>query len=162
MQAVDLDGEVIAAPKEAFIPACGDRAADAFECLLHAVGVGEVVAAQQQLPARRCAGAPVALQRAPQHEEQRERRRRERDQLQCVQDRRDRVLGRLDRLRFGALLCARRKREVVAELDLSPHVRPVARRDVEPQPGERRHDDERERQQPDLCRCPHHDRPMGM
>ncbi len=46
IQAVHFDGEVIAAPKEALVPTCGERPGGAFEGFLDAVGVGEVVAAQ--------------------------------------------------------------------------------------------------------------------
>ena len=55
-EAVDFEREVFGAAPEAFVPAHADRAGDALEGLLHVVGVGEVVAAEPQLPAGRSHG----------------------------------------------------------------------------------------------------------
>ena len=61
---VDLEGEVVGAAPEPLVPAHADRAGDAFEGLLDAVGVGEVVAAEAQLPAvDRARAAPPVAQR---------------------------------------------------------------------------------------------------
>ena len=61
---MDLDGEVIAAAPESFIPARPDRARDPLEHLLDAVGVREVVAAEAELPADRRAGPAPSVKSA--------------------------------------------------------------------------------------------------
>ena len=60
-QPVRLEREVVLAAPEPLVPARRERADDALEGLLHAVGVGEVVAAQPQLEGRKLARAPAAV-----------------------------------------------------------------------------------------------------
>ena len=60
-QPVRLEREVILAAPEPLVPARRERADDCLEGLLHAVGVGKVVASQPQLEGRKLAYAPPAV-----------------------------------------------------------------------------------------------------
>jgi hypothetical protein len=50
---MDFQREVVTAAPDALVPAIADRADDALEGLLDAIGVGEIVASKAQLPSRR-------------------------------------------------------------------------------------------------------------
>ena len=69
--------EVVGAAPEAFVPAHADRAGDALERLLHVVGVGEVVAAQPQLPTVHRTGTAAPVVRSVDEHDERACRRAE-------------------------------------------------------------------------------------
>ena len=136
-QAVDFERYVFGPAPKPFVPAHADRAGDPFERLLDVVGVREIVTAEAQLPALDGSRAPRAVMRAAGEHQQHEARDGECGELgDCSVAARD-ALGGLDRLRPRPALRAGREGERVAELDLAPAVLPVARRDVDPQRGQR-------------------------